>query len=294
MMDPETTILYLAGPMSGRPAFNVPAFDEAREALRAFGYGVVCPAELDRKAGFDELVDEWTPELAEAAARRDLRALSHVDGVAVLRGFTKSTGARAELTVARWIGLPVVAAGDVTIDLTAGVDAWLAGALPADVLAYEQGIRFPDNVFRAERVVLERTDAAQAHHDKAVDYARRLVGLDAWLSVDDPDDLGGLTPPDKADEEPATSPRRELLTEAADLVDGDRNAQYGDPRQDFARTATMWGAYLGTDVEPHDVAALMALLKVSRLKWSPGKRDSWVDLAGYAACGWHCAEELEQ
>ena len=80
-----------------------------------------------------------------------------------------------------------------------------------------------------------------------------------------------------------------MLAEAASLVDGDRNAQYGDPRQDFQRTAVMWGAYLGVDIEPHDVAALMAILKVSRIRWSPGKRDSWVDLAGYAACGWHCA-----
>jgi len=85
------------------------------------------------------------------------------------------------------------------------------------------------------------------------------------------------------------SPRRDMLNEAADLVDGDRNAQYGDPRQDFQRTATMWSAYLDADVQPHDVAALMVILKVSRIRWSPTKRDSWVDLAGYAACGWHCA-----
>ena len=80
-----------------------------------------------------------------------------------------------------------------------------------------------------------------------------------------------------------------MLAEAASLVDGDRNAQYGDPRQDFLRTAAMWTAYLGTEVHPHDVAAMMALLKVSRIRWSPDKRDSWVDLAGYAACGWDCA-----
>lgn len=85
------------------------------------------------------------------------------------------------------------------------------------------------------------------------------------------------------------SARRELLDEAANLVDGDRNAQYGDPRQDFQRTAAMWSAYLGATVEPHDVAAMMALLKCSRIRWSPDKRDSWVDLAGYAACGWDCA-----
>ena len=83
--------------------------------------------------------------------------------------------------------------------------------------------------------------------------------------------------------------RADMLREASLLVNGDRNAQYGDPRQDFQRTATMWSAYLGAKVEPHDVAAMMAILKVSRIRWSPQKRDSWVDLAGYAACGWDCA-----
>ena len=83
--------------------------------------------------------------------------------------------------------------------------------------------------------------------------------------------------------------RSELLQDAEQLVNGDRNAQYGDPRQDFQRTATMWSAYLGADIAPHDVAAMMVLLKVSRIRWSPAKRDSWLDLAGYAACGWHCA-----
>lgn len=83
--------------------------------------------------------------------------------------------------------------------------------------------------------------------------------------------------------------RRDLLINAERLVNGDRNAQYGDPRQDFQRTADMWAAYLGCDVKPLDVAAMMALLKVSRIRWSPGKQDSWLDLAGYAACGWDCA-----
>lgn len=87
--------------------------------------------------------------------------------------------------------------------------------------------------------------------------------------------------------------RASLLAEAEALVNGDRNAQYGDPRQDFQRTADMWSAYLGHPVAMHDVAAMMAILKVSRIRWSPTKRDSWADLAGYAACGWDCASTIE-
>ena len=56
----------------------------------------------------------------------------------------------------------------------------------------------------------------------------------------------------------------------------------------------MWSAYLGVDIEQHDVAAMMALLKVSRIRWSPTKRDHWQDLAGYAACGWDCVDGYDE
>lgn len=91
--------------------------------------------------------------------------------------------------------------------------------------------------------------------------------------------------------------RRSVLNEAADLVDGDRNAQYGDPIGDFRCTADMWSAYLrrrgdvpaSFKLQPHDVAAMMSMLKLSRIGWDHEKRDTWVDLAGYAACGYDCS-----
>lgn len=110
--------------------------------------------------------------------------------------------------------------------------------------------------------------------------------------------------------------RRALLSRAADLVDGDRNAQYGDPIDDFRRTATYWSTHAGgvlrrrladlaslgldsrtVDIlnstvdhlfDPHDVAIMMTFLKNSRLAWSPTKQDHWDDGAGYYACGWDC------
>jgi hypothetical protein len=75
-----------------------------------------------------------------------------------------------------------------------------------------------------------------------------------------------------------------LLDEAKAVVTGDRSEDYGSSYASFSRIAAMWGAYLGTPVEPRDVAAMMSLLKISRLT-TKGKRDSWVDLAGYAALG---------
>lgn len=84
--------------------------------------------------------------------------------------------------------------------------------------------------------------------------------------------------------------RAELLDEAKGLVLNDRNNCYGEPDQDFKRTAVMWNALglsvRGEPVEGYHVAMMMAALKLSRLAWSPAKMDSWADLAGYAACGW--------
>ena len=94
----------------------------------------------------------------------------------------------------------------------------------------------------------------------------------------------------------ASNERKQVLHDAANLIVGDRNEDYGDPYEDFGMTADLWHEYLnriikrkgGLVVEPHDVAVMMVLLKVSRLSWTPAKRDHWVDIAGYVGCGWDC------
>lgn len=97
----------------------------------------------------------------------------------------------------------------------------------------------------------------------------------------------------------ANTPRAHVLNEARDLITGDRNNQYGPPTQDFSRTAAALTALGyrgpgGRDLAAHDVAILVGVVKLSRLMWEPTKRDSWVDLAGYAACGWECVEDEYQ
>ena len=79
--------------------------------------------------------------------------------------------------------------------------------------------------------------------------------------------------------------REDVLETAESLVMGDRNKDYSDPSDNFKQTAGLWSEYLNVKIHPHDVAVLMILAKVSRLSTSPGKMDSWVDIAGYAACG---------
>lgn len=93
--------------------------------------------------------------------------------------------------------------------------------------------------------------------------------------------------------------RARLLEEASGLVNGARNGTYGEPVDDYTKVAGLWNAYItgvlarnGVDLEgllplePHDAIAMMVLLKVSRIANDAGHRDNWVDIAGYAACGW--------
>lgn len=89
------------------------------------------------------------------------------------------------------------------------------------------------------------------------------------------------------------SPRAYVLDTAKALVLGDRNNTYGPPTQDFQRTAGVLSSLGyrkgdGQPLEAHDISVILAAVKLSRLMWSPDKADSWIDLAGYAACGHEC------
>jgi hypothetical protein len=94
--------------------------------------------------------------------------------------------------------------------------------------------------------------------------------------------------------------RRSLCLQTAErLVNHDRNTQYDDPQADFRIIAGLWTVYLRArfgiteDVAKHDIAAMMSLLKLARISHQPENFDSWVDLAGYAACGWDVAEDAK-
>lgn len=79
--------------------------------------------------------------------------------------------------------------------------------------------------------------------------------------------------------------RSEILDKAKEYVNKDRNSTYGNPEDNFGDIARLWSAYKDADFTPQDVAIMSALVKVARLKKTPTHEDSWVDLAGYAACG---------
>lgn len=100
---------YIAGPMSGIPKFNYPAFFEAAEALRSRGYEVVSPAEMDSPDVQALALASTEGNLAELGSTgetwgdmlaADVKLIAdEVDGVVLLPGWHRSRGACLEAYV---------------------------------------------------------------------------------------------------------------------------------------------------------------------------------------------------
>ena len=89
--------------------------------------------------------------------------------------------------------------------------------------------------------------------------------------------------------------KKEVL-EKAILAVADRGKTYDSPIDNFRRIARLWHAHLLNRYErietyrippldAVDVAIMCDMIKTSRLEFDPTHLDSWVDKAGYAACG---------
>ena len=84
---------------------------------------------------------------------------------------------------------------------------------------------------------------------------------------------------------PRSYSRADILDTAKEYVTKDRAADHGDMESNLTTIAEYWGIHLGMRISPHDVGAMMTLLKVARIKSNPKHPDNWVDGAGYMACG---------
>jgi nucleoside 2-deoxyribosyltransferase len=91
--------LYLAGPMTGHPAHNFPAFHAAEDLLRERGYVVLSPAGNEPYPG----PDHWAGYMRTALAQ-----LLQADGVCALDGWALSAGASLEVHVAQTLRMPVL------------------------------------------------------------------------------------------------------------------------------------------------------------------------------------------
>jgi hypothetical protein len=97
--------IYIAGPMSGYPNWNYPAFHDAAKRLRDEGWTVFNPAEKDADSFSDpEAQKEGDTALAIANGTFDFREaymwdidkVVHGDGIYMLKGWENSPGARGE------------------------------------------------------------------------------------------------------------------------------------------------------------------------------------------------------
>jgi hypothetical protein len=139
--------VYLAGPMTGIPQFNFPAFDAAAADLRARGYTVVSPAELDRPdtraaalASPDGAMgsgtnngETWGDFLA-----RDVKLIADegIEAIVCLPGWVNSRGARLETFVARLCDIPIVLYGEDRLEGALGWDIDDAHAVEDEFYSY--------------------------------------------------------------------------------------------------------------------------------------------------------------
>jgi hypothetical protein len=90
-------------------------------------------------------------------------------------------------------------------------------------------------------------------------------------------------------------PRHVCLDEASKIIAGARDVQYGGPEDNFTRIAKIWSVILGINVTTEDVAMMMVGLKVARYASKSGfQADTWIDVAGYAGCGYEVGEKLAE
>lgn len=116
--------VYLAGPMRGFPEFNFPAFKRAAAKLRSKGKIVFNPAEEDIEE-FGNIIQAPNPKGSEKVAAKKLGMTGlelarncflrdtdwicrYADAVALMPGWSKSRGAKAEKALAEAIGLKVI------------------------------------------------------------------------------------------------------------------------------------------------------------------------------------------
>lgn len=88
-------VVYIAGPMTGLPEYNYPAFYRAAELLTTLGFIVHNPAEGPALRTYGEYL------------RRAIGKLIRCDAIYLLNGWQASRGATLELQIAHTLGMRV-------------------------------------------------------------------------------------------------------------------------------------------------------------------------------------------
>jgi hypothetical protein len=107
--------------MRGYENFNFPAFDYAAERLRERGFVVFSPAERDREVygadiefnptGDESKVSNKACTIEDCMKADTAWICDNAQAIALLPGWQKSSGANAELALAKALGLTVMELG---------------------------------------------------------------------------------------------------------------------------------------------------------------------------------------
>lgn len=167
------------------------------------------------------------------------------------------------------------------------VDAFFLGDRKIFVNGEKKGIEFPDDV---------RQSMIQAYEDADMRRVRLNAKLMGYEVINDTPTIAEAVEKYGEDVKRKLT-RADILHVAEKCVCGQRETDYGTPEDNFKAIAELWSVYLdrisvgkygNMIVDEKDVAVMMALLKIARIARGGGKADSWIDLAGYAACGAEC------
>ena len=90
--------VYIAGPMTGYPEFNYPAFYAAARKLEQLGHEPINPARAEGREGCKTWLDYMRPAL---------RDIADCDGIAYLDGWGESRGASLEVYIGKSLDIVV-------------------------------------------------------------------------------------------------------------------------------------------------------------------------------------------
>ena len=109
-------------------------------------------------------------------------------------------------------------------------------------------------------------------------------GKDPWNAIED-DEMENAIDDKGKGKNVQQKERGSVLLRALDVINGERQQQYGNPEDSFEAIAALWGWWLcdkmRDEITAQDVAMMMCLMKIGREKNGAGKTDNIVDACGY-------------
>lgn len=99
-------IIYICGPITGKPNNNVEAFERAQQQLLRMGHYAINPHLVCRN--IVKLHKGTERELWVKCMKRDIEEMLKADAVVVLDGWKDSKGANIEMYIAHSLDIPVI------------------------------------------------------------------------------------------------------------------------------------------------------------------------------------------